>query len=102
MSDTTVWYSVSDDDCRWELTVKGAWDMNDEFDAESVAEECAEDFHSNHDGWEYRWPLTIKLWADEDRTPALAIVDVERDMEPVFRGHVAKPAKPNADAPQSL
>ena len=29
------------------------YDLEDEFDLQDLAEKCADDFYSNHDGWEY-------------------------------------------------
>ena len=30
-------------------------------DAEDVAVEAAEDFHTNHDGWESTWPINFEI-----------------------------------------
>lgn len=48
----------------------------------SIAEECAEDFHSNHDGWDNRWPVIFILANEEDNI--LGKFEIERRSEPVF------------------
>lgn len=57
-----------------------------EVDSESrsprlIAQDAADNYHSNHDGWEARWPLkiTVELQNGSERT-----FEVERDMEPAF------------------
>lgn len=32
--------------------------------AEELAQDAAEDFHSNHDGWECKWPLEFCVLLD--------------------------------------
>lgn len=34
-------------------------DCNWDEDPEYIAQEAAEDYHSNHDGWEISWPLDL-------------------------------------------
>ena len=50
-----------------------------------VVEDCANDFHNNHDGWESRWPITFRIWTESNEV--LGDYLVERDHEPVFRAH---------------
>ena len=50
--------------------------------ADWVAEDCAEDFHSNHDGWESKWPLDFKVWYDFGEV--LGVFQIEREYEPLF------------------
>ena len=56
---------------RWEWKT-GKYDLTDEWDLQSLVEECAEDFHSNHDGWEMRsWndgrdSLEVWVWIDQN------------------------------------
>jgi hypothetical protein len=50
-------------------------------DGEYWAQECAEDYHNAHDGWEATWPVTIALYIDGD--PA-GLFEVDREAEPVF------------------
>jgi len=83
MRETIVWYEVDDDEPRYKITVGGSWDIAVEFDAESVAESCAEDYHSNHDGWEDSWPLIIALFNSEDG-PEITRFEVDREAVPQF------------------
>jgi hypothetical protein len=46
-----------------------------------VATDLAEDYHSNHDGWEAHWPLQIRIYDDGVE---VARFSVERENEPVF------------------
>lgn len=50
---------------------------------EDLAVACAEDFHSNYDGWESEWPRVITLYATETG-PALAFMEVDREYTPSF------------------
>jgi len=45
-----------------------------------LAQKAAEDYHSEHDGWEDNWPLKITLLLDDGPKTYF----VERDYEPVF------------------
>lgn len=49
-----------------------------------IADELAEDFHSNHDGWESSWPLQIRIYKD---AVEVARFQVEREYEPTFIAH---------------
>jgi len=52
----------------WE---RSSFDLDDDWDAENLAEKCAEDYRDNHDGWErVAWnnsskSLEIWLWKNE-------------------------------------
>lgn len=56
---------------------------------EMIANQCAEDFFNNHDGWEAPWPLEIYLHESEDG-PEVAKLFVEMEAEPVFYSKVIK------------
>jgi hypothetical protein len=63
-----------------------AWELSTNWDTEHldyIAEECADDYHGNHDGWESSWPVTFMMWDDQGQE--LGSCEVERDVEPVFR-----------------
>lgn len=80
MTDKTIWYNTGD--CyRHALVVLGPIEDSDH---ESIAEQCAADFHSNHDGWECSWPREFTVYADKDGLHVLFKADVDRDIEPVF------------------
>ena len=48
-----------------------------------IAEQAADDYHSNHDGWESEWPLGFALHKEEGG-PAFASFTVEREAVPEF------------------
>ena len=50
-----------------------------------VVEDCANDYHSEHDGWESSWPLTLRIWTETGEV--LGDYLVERDYDPVFYAH---------------
>lgn len=58
----------------------------DDDSADWIAEDAADDYHSNHDGWESHWPLTFRIWNDQGTL--LGDYSVERDYDPVF--HASK------------
>jgi len=63
------------------------FDLTDEWDLERLAQECASDYHSNHDGWEHRsWnngsePKEFWIWIDENTKVKF---DVYLEYEPRF------------------
>jgi len=57
----------------FELRAK-VWDLAD------AATEAAEDYHSNHDGWESRWPQKFTVEVEGDR----ATFEVDREAVPTF------------------
>ena len=57
---------------------------------EYVAEEAAEDYHRNHDGWESEWPLVFVI-LDDDLTE-LGRFSVSREAVPQF--HATKEPTP--------
>ncbi|MDI6637075.1 hypothetical protein [Pantoea dispersa] len=59
----------------------------DSFDLEEIAQEAAEDFYENHDGWEAAWPREIEIFADG---LSLGIFEVEREFTPVFSAVIKK------------
>lgn len=48
-----------------------------------LAEACADDYHSNHDGWESSWPLTI-CFREIEGGPVVAKFEVDRETVPQF------------------
>lgn len=46
-----------------------------------IADELADDFHSNHDGWEAEWPLELRIYKEGKE---VARFSVEREYEPTF------------------
>ncbi|MGX1786876.1 hypothetical protein ACWIGM_09080 [Bosea sp. NPDC055332] len=46
-----------------------------------VADELAEDYHGNHDGWEASWPLELRIYKDGSE---VARFNVHQEHQPVF------------------
>ena len=82
---TTLYYSPHGDDTyhRHEVTVDGDYDLSDDTWNDSLAEQCAKDWHSNCDGWEGVWPRVFALYRDTTG-PAFARFQVDREYEPSF------------------
>ena len=78
-----IWYSINDADGEYRHSIKTSYNIDGSFGSACIAEQCAEDFHSEHDGWEAVWPLDITLYESEDG-PAIATFEIERECEPVF------------------
>lgn len=72
-------YKYAVDEPDYFYTLESNWVLEE---LEYIAEDCAEDYHSNHDGWEARWPLTFTI-ATEDET-ILGTFEVEREARPQF------------------
>jgi hypothetical protein len=86
MTDRSFWYGRVDPGYgryRYEMRLPVRIDLTDPHDLSDLAELAADDFHSNHDGWEASWPITFGIAATEDG-PELARFEVDRDVEPVF------------------
>lgn len=82
MSERATWrWDTDDDDCGEpvEITVP-TW-----FRVHDVAEDAAEQFHANHDGWEAAWPVVFRLYPPGSDT--FVRVKVERDYEPTFSAY---------------
>jgi hypothetical protein len=75
-------YDGSGDSFDSAYEIESLWDLDD---LEWIAEECADDFHHNHDGWERSWPVTFTLWDEQGNS--LGDYEVERDVEPVFSAY---------------
>lgn len=64
-------------------------DTNWDNDPAYVAEECAQHFHDNHDGWETVWPIEFLVTLTDGRQ---VLCYVERDVRPEFTASVIEPA----------
>jgi len=85
MSETTYTYSAGPDQACWHDNMgRFSFPAGQSFygkDWELVATDLAEDYHSNHDGWEASWPLQIRIYAGGKEVARLS---VEREYEPTF------------------
>lgn len=82
---------------RYETDCYGPYALKINIDAESdlgyVAEQAADDFHSEHDGFECSWPREFKILGPDDAV--LGTFEVDRDVEPVFSAVEKQGAKHN-------
>lgn len=53
-------------------------------DFEMMAEHCAEQWHSNHDGWEATWPVEFRVYEDDIEVGRFS---VDREYVPHFYGN---------------
>lgn len=80
---TKMYYSradYGDSACRYEF------DAINDVDIENVrylAQEAAQDYHNNRDGWESKWPLEFVLYKTKEG-PEFARMFVELEYEPSF------------------
>lgn len=56
----------------------------DQSDIEHIAEEAAEDYHQNRDGWDCSWPITFTVATEDGKE--IGDVQVERESVPHFSG----------------
>jgi len=58
----------------------------DEWEYEWLVEKCAEDYHSNHDGWEHRsWPNgTLPFFLFDSEMNLIGVYNVALEFEPSF------------------
>jgi len=69
-------YSVEDHDADERYDLPGFKPSSDG-SARWAAEFAAEDYHSNHDGWESSWPLTFAMYDPGDQLLGRYCVDRE-------------------------
>lgn len=81
-----IFYRVNGSEFDVEIRrVSLSWklDLADARDRRVAAELCADDYHSNHDGWESRWPLKLEILVGEGGD-VLARFEIERESVPSF------------------
>lgn len=51
---------------------------NIDYSLEDLAEEMAEDYYDNHDGWEWKdWPYDIYIWDEDEKYLGASTVHME-------------------------
>lgn len=82
---TTLYYNAYGDEVgsRHQITLIADYDLGDDSWDDSIAEQCAEDWHNNHDGFEARWPRVFALYKDKVGPP-FAKFSVDRETVPQF------------------
>lgn len=88
-----VFYRVIDidDETYFEYTSSACYDFDHDYEKEALLEECANDYWSNHDGWECTWPLTFSLHRTENGSE-IARFTIEMEAEPRFYATVIEDA----------
>ena len=75
------------------------WDVDDEgyflepnsievpdwYKKEDVAEDAAEKYHSENDGWEDNWPVTFRIYPPN--SDKYILIKVDREYEPYFSAY---------------
>lgn len=56
-------------------------ESTDDWEYELMVQDAAEDYWSNHDGWESHWPLNIELFVDGN---SVGVFEVVMETEPTF------------------
>lgn len=82
-------YTMGDGDQRFSFpkgqkTFGGCWWL--------IADDLAQDYFDNHDGWESQWPQTLRIFDGEKQ---LAAFTVEMEREPVFYAYELDENTPN-------
>lgn len=78
-------YEVNDHGSRHEVA---SHKCEDDCYFEFLAQECAEDYHSRHDGWGASWPMDMKIYEYSDA----------EDGKELWRGSVDREAIPSFSA----
>lgn len=78
-----------------------------DYEIEDIAQQAADDFFSNHDGWEYKWPQDFYIYFKDK---LIGVCEVIQEVEPVFYATIkdapqeiveAKPEQPTTAAAQN-
>ena len=67
-------------DYNYTYEIESCWDEGDE--VEYVAQDAAEEYHNDHDGWESSWPCDFTIWNESGKN--LGTFTVEREFDPTF------------------
>lgn len=80
-----VWYRVIDhcEESYFGIHLPDVYDLTRPIEQTDIAQLCAEDYHSNHSGWESDWPLRFSLHS-EVGGPEVAVLSVDREAVPQF------------------
>lgn len=66
------------DELEPDYSFESCWDADD---LEWLAEDAANDYHSNHDGWEASWPVKFAIF---DGDTVLGKFEIELEFQPSF------------------
>jgi hypothetical protein len=86
----TVRYGVDGESpkmCGYTTTIPKAWTTpDDDFTKKWIAESVADDYHTNHDGWDSPWPVTFEI-EYADGAP-VGTYEVNREAIPEFHARL--------------
>ncbi|MBK1780608.1 hypothetical protein JHL22_05200 [Advenella sp. WQ 585] len=71
----------TDDDFENSYEFKCDFDCHDR-DPGFIAKQAADDYHSEHDGWECLWPINMTLWLPNGTL--IGKFEIDREFDPVF------------------
>ena len=79
-------YQVDRDSLQFAFDIESSND-----DVEEIAQEAADDFFSDHDGWENKWPCDFYIYSADGLL--LGACKVEMEMTPYFSAYLKVPQK---------
>lgn len=80
-----IFYGVDDEDPSYSLKDQYSdLEAYSDLELQFLAEECAADYHRNHDGWEAEFPIEIYIFKKETDTECFRAFSVDREHEPRF------------------
>lgn len=89
-----IYYSVDNSDIYSFVSNWGHVDSildADNDDLPDFAQDAAEDYHRNHDGWESVWPVVVTLYTDDsEEAQEVAKFKVDRVPVPSFEAYEIK------------
>ena len=79
-----LYYTVEDfnDGIEDAFAMKGDFYLEDKWELEMAAQDCAQNFWTNHDGWECSWPLNFTIYTPDGKI--LGTFEIEQEYDPVF------------------
>lgn len=85
-----IYYTVEDFNDGFDdaYAMKGNFYLEDNWELEMAAQDCAQNFWTNHDGWECSWPLNFTLYSPDGKT--LGTFEIEQEYDPVFSAYPIK------------
>lgn len=79
-----IWYSCEGSDQRFAISVTDRFCEGRPIEQKWAAQQCAEDWFHEHDGWEASWPRDFSLYAEESGGEPIATLCVEMEAVPDF------------------
>jgi hypothetical protein len=74
-----IFYAVDGEDFENSYEMETNWNKDR---AHYIAQDAADEYHRNHDGWERGWPLDFEIFLENGES--LGVFEVERKYDPIF------------------